>query len=429
MSAWRKPAWLVGALVAIAALAAWWTEQPSNAPRGVLAALGPAAARFDTRANYATYWQSEDVVRPVFRTGKREAREYVCDLAEQTALAGEGWRENGQLTLNTQPRPRGAAYLRLRLDPQGASFYSLGTDSGYTAAPFKVGGIEQPIGSGTDKFICLYHAANGQPNQAGVMPLWYCGLGFNPQTAELRLTETDGMPDLSRGIVPVRVTSGQCRPLGEGQVRMPPARQPTSAPSAPAAEPTLPPPPPPPPSPPVEPLETRPAYSAGSSICTTSADGRQVWCGPEATICSSSLDGRRVACGGRASICTSSLHGNDVACGGEASICTSSLDGRRVACGGRASICTSSLHGNDVACGGEASICTSSLNGKDVACGGRASICTSSLNGNDVACGGEASICTTSLDGYDAACGGRADTCTSSLRGARACGKGTYTAD
>lgn len=421
----RKLAALVAALAAIAVLTGWWANQPGNAPRRSLAELLRPAPLFDTKANFVTFWEREEVVRPVFRTSETVNREFECELGEQSALAGDGWRADGRLTLNTRSNPRGMAYLRLRLNADGPSSYSLGTDSSYSATPFKVGGIEQPISSGTSDFICLYHAANGRPNAGGVMPLWYCALGFNLRTAELRLTETDGVVDLSQGIVPVRVTSGRCRKLdAPRREAAPPASLPRTQASPPPVEATPPPPPPPP-----EPIAERPYTGTTSSICSTSIDGRQVWCGPEASICSSSLDGRRVACGGRASICTSSLNGNDVACGGEASICTSSVDGRRVACGGRASICTSSLKGNDVACGGEASICTSSLDGSDVACGGRASICTSSLNGNDVACGGDASICTTSLNGKDAACGGRANSCTTSLSGARACGNGTYTAD
>ena len=396
MPDWRKPAALVGvlvvALVAVAALTGWRANQPGNAPRRTLVELIRPAAQFDTKANYATFWESAEVIRPVFRTGESINHEFECQLAEQSALAGEGWRADGRLTLNTHSNPRGMAYLRLQLNAQGSSRYSLGTDRSYAATPFKVGGIDQPVASGADDFICLYHAANGQPNSAGVMPLWYCALGFNFKTAELRLTETDGVADLSQGIVPVRVTSGRCRALGAPRNTFQSANRPPPDPSPPPVE-AKPPPPPPPPPPPVEPVAERPYTGTISSICSTSGDGKQVWCGPDASICSSTLDGRRVACGGRATICTSSLNGKDVACGGEASICTSSLDG------------------------------------SDVACGGRASICTSSLNGNDVACGGEASICTTSLNGKDAACGARAGYCATSLSGARVCGNGTYTAD
>lgn len=391
---WRRLAALLAAIVAAAGWAGWRADQPSHAPRRDLASAFASPGQFATRANYLTYWERDGVVRPVFRAAETSTDEFLCEMAEQDALAGEGWRTNGQLTLNTRASLRGTVALRLRLNADGPSFYALGTDRRYTRTPFRVGGIEQPVASGTADLICLYHATNGQPNASGTAPFWYCALGFDPRRKELRLTEAGNLPqgaDLSQGIVPVRITNGLCRAAGKGSESAPLPPPPSeSLRTEPTPDPV---PPPPPPPPPQEPVATRPYVGSSSTICSTSLDGREVWCGPDATICSSTLNGQQVACGGRATICTSSLNGNDVACGGEATICTSSLKGN------------------------------------DVACGGRATICTSSLKGNDVACGGEATICTTSLDGRDAACGGRASYCTSSLKGARACGKGTYSSD
>lgn len=154
---------------------------------------------------------------------------------------------------------------------------------------------------------------------AGLTRFHYCKVALHPQMSPMRFVDILA-DDIEYGQpLEAMLWSGSCvrMPEPDADLAEPDQAMASSAPPPPAtpSAATTPPPVAEPAALPSAPPQM-PSLPAGSSICTSSTDGRRVACGPGASICTTSTDGRHVACGGQSSICTTSTDGRDVACGG-----------------------------------------------------------------------------------------------------------------